>query len=284
MTVDSTETIFDDGASFATLSADDVLEVSGFPDGSGVQATRVSLRGTFPADDDVDLIGAVANLVVNPDDSVCSISVRSRFASRRPRHSRMSRAPLMNGDWVKVGRSCLGHRGRPTEVELEGDGLEVDDLARIEIEGVRELPTVAGLLCWRRPGGHLHGDVRAGDLRADDRGSRGGEAAGLGTLEATEVESEEKVRTSATFGSKPQSRTSIQERGRWWCGAAIAADGETILEDDSSVGDESFMFGEIQVGDFVEVRGRRRLSERTSALDHTRRRGSGADNVRLEGR
>ena len=142
VTVDSTETIFDDGASFATLSADDVLEVSGFPDGSGgVQATRVSLRGTFPADDDVDLIGAVANLVVNPDDSgmfdLGPITVR--FTSTTP-FSDVTRAALMNGDRVKVEGTLRvsGTEIDATEVELEGDGLDVDDLARVEIEGVAE--------------------------------------------------------------------------------------------------------------------------------------------------
>ncbi len=67
-------------------------------------------------------------------------------------------------------------------------------------------------------------------------------------------------------------------------GVTVSADGETILEDDSSVGDENFMFGEILPGDYLRIRAvetgpgaaRALLIERDDATP-------GADDVRFEG-
>ena len=291
VTVDSTETIFDDGASFATLSADDVLEVSGFPDGSGgVQATRVSLRGTFPADDDVDLIGAVANLVVNPDDSgmfdLGPITVR--FTPTTP-FSDVTRAALMNGDRVKVEGTLRvsGTEIDATEVELDGDGFDVDDLARVEIEGVAESCPQSPDFCV----GGVPVDVSMATFEPvtyvpmiGDRVEVEGPLVS-GTLEATEVESDEEdpndrnVRIEAEVTSvDPGARTLVV------LGVTIAAGGETVLVDESSVGDESFMFGEILVGDFVEVRGFDDGSPSVRALSIKRDDATaGADDVRLEG-
>ena len=67
-------------------------------------------------------------------------------------------------------------------------------------------------------------------------------------------------------------------------GVTIAADGATVLVDESSAGDESFMFGEILVGDFVEVRGVDDGSPSVRALSIRRDDATaGADDVRLEG-
>lgn len=291
VTVDSTETIFDDGASFATLAEDDVLEVSGFPDGSGgVQATRVSLRGTFPADDDVDLIGAVANLVVDPDDSgmfdLGPITVR--FAPTTP-FSDVTRAALMNGDRVKVEGTLRvsGTEIDATEVELEDDGLDVDDLARFEIEGVAESCPQSPDFCV----GGVPVDISMATFEPvtyvpmiGDRVEVEG-ALVSGTLEATEVESDEEgpnernTRIEAEVTSvDPGARTLVV------LGVTIAADGETVLVDESSVGDESFMFEEILVGDFVEVRGFDDGSPSVRAISITREDATpGVDDVRLEG-
>ena len=50
---------------------------------------------------------------------------------------------------------------------------------------------------------------------------------------------------------------------------ASSADGETVLEDDGSVADENFMFGELLVGDFVEIRG---IDDGGAALSDARER------------
>jgi len=291
VTVDVLETIFDDGATFAGLAADDVLEVSGFPDGSGaVAATRVSLRGAFPADDDVDLIGAVANLVVNPDDSgmfdLGTITVR--FTPTTP-FTDITRAALMSGDRVKVEGTLRvsGTEIDATEIELEEDGVGVDDLDRIEIEGVAEACAQSPDFCV----GGVPVDISMATFdpptfvpMVGDRVEVEGPLV-AGTLEATEVKSEEEDENQRNVWVEAEV-TSVDAVGRTLVvlGVTFAADGETVLEDDSSVGDENFMFGEILVGDFVEIRGIDDGGATVRALSIERDDATaGADDVRLEG-
>ena len=289
--VDVVGTIFDDGATYASLAANDVLEVSGFWNGSGgIEATRVSLRGTFPADNDVDVIGTVANLVVNPDDSglfdVGPITVR--FTPTTPFND-ITRATLMNGDTVKVEGTLRlsGIEIDASEVELEEDGLGVTELARVEIEGVAEACTQSPDFCVDgvpvdlsmatfEPVGYI---PMIGD-RVEVEGPLVS-----GTLEADEVESEdededlENVRIEAEVtGVDAVARTLVV------LGVTVAADAETVLEDESSVGDENFMFGEIGVGDFVEIRGVDDGGPTVRALEIERDDATaGVDDVRLEG-
>jgi len=291
VTVDALETIFDDGATFAGLAADDVLEVSGFPDGSdAVTATRVSLRGAFPADDDVDLIGPVANLVFGIDDSgmfdLGTITVR--FTPATP-FTDVTRTALMNGDRVKVEGTLRlsGTEIDATEIELEDDGVGADDLDRVEIEGIAEACAQSPDFCV----GGVPVDISMATFdpptfvpMVGDRVEVEGPLI-AGTLEATEVESEEEDQNQRNVRVEAEV-TNVDAVGRTLVvlGVTFSADGETVLEDDSSVEDENFMFGEILVGDFVEIRGVddgeatvRALSiERDDAL-------AGIDSVRLEG-
>ena len=291
VTVDVASTVFDDGASYAGLAADDVLEVSGFRNGSGgIEATRISLRGTFPADDDVDLAGTVANLVVNPDDSgmfdIGPITVR--FSPTTP-FDDVTRAALMNGDAIRVEGTLRlsGTEVDATSVELEEEGLGVSELARVEIEGVAEA-------CASSPDFCVSGvpvDVSMATFEPvgfvpmiGDRIEVEGPLVS-GVLEAEEVESEdedaneEKVRIEAAV-------TSVDAVARTLVvlGVTVAADGETVLEDSSSVEDESFTFGEIGVGDFVEVRGIDDGGPTVRALEIERVDATaGDDDVRLAG-
>lgn len=294
VTVDALETIFADGATYAGLAEDDVLEVSGFVTTTGgIAATRVSLRGTFPTDDDVDLIGAVADLVVDPDGSgmfdLGTITVRfddmTSFAD-------VTRETLMNGDRVKVEGTLRLSEAEidATDVELESDGLGVDDLERVEIEGVAESCPQSPDFCV----GGVPVDVSMATFdpvtfepMPGDRVEVEGPLVS-GTLEATEVESEDEddedrnqrnVRIEAEV-------TSVDAGARTLVvlGLTVAADGETVLEDDRSDGDESFMFGEILVGDFVEIRGIDDGGPAIRALSIEREdAAAGDDDVRLEG-
>ena len=288
--VDALETIFDDGATFASLAADDVLEVSGFSDGAGgVQASRVSLRGTFPGNDDVDLIATVSSLVVNPDDSgmfdLGPIVVR--FAQEIP-FTDVTRATLRNGDRVKVEGALLSRTEiDATEVELEDDGLGADDLERVELEGfatacpesmdfcVAGVPVDTSMATF---------DPVTYEPMIGDRVEVEGPLV-LGTLEATRVESEDEdpnqrnVRIEAAV-------TSIDNVARTLVvlGVSVAADGETVLEDNSLVEDENFRFTELMVGDFVEVRGIDDGGANVRALSIVREDASEGDaDVRLEG-
>ena len=98
------DTTFDDGATFAGLRADDVVEVSGFLDATGaIHATRIELGGVFPATDDIELRGRVANLVKNPDDSgifdLGTVVVRYTATTQ---FSDVTRGSLTTGDLVEI--------------------------------------------------------------------------------------------------------------------------------------------------------------------------------------
>ena len=289
--VNALETIFDDGATFATLAANEVLEVSGFSDGAGgVQASRVSLRGTFPGDNDVDLIATVSNLVVNPDDSglfdLGPIVVR--FTQTTP-FTDVTRATLMNGDRVKVEGALRlsGTEVDATEVELEDDGLGADDLERVELEGFATACPESTDFCV----GGVPVDTSMATFdpvtyvpMIGDRVEVEGPLVS-GTLEATRVESEDEdpnqrnVRIEAAV-------TSIDNVARTLVvlGVTVAADGETVLEDNSSVEDENFRFTELLVGDFVEVQGIDDGGANVRALSIVRENATaGVDDVRLEG-
>lgn len=288
--VDALETIFDDGAAFASLAADDVLEVSGFSDGAGgVQASRVSLRGTFPGDDDVDLVATVSSLVVNPDDSgmfdLGPIVVR--FTQTTP-FTDVTRATLMSGDRVKVEGALLSRTEiDATEVELEDDGLGAGDLERVELEGfatacpesmdfcVAGVPVDTSMATF---------DPVTYEPMIGDRVEVEGPLVS-GTLEATRVESEDEdpnqrnVRIEAAV-------TSIDNVARTLVvlGVSVAADGETVLEDNSLVEDENFRFSELVVGDFVKVQGIDDGGANVRALSIVREDASEGDaDVRLEG-
>ena len=291
VTVDTLSTVFDEGASFGGLAADQVLEVSGFVDAGGaIAATRVSLRGTFPADDDVDLVGTVSNPILNPDDSgmfdLGTIVVR--FTPTTP-FAGVTRAALANGDRVKVEGTlrASGTEVDAIEIELEEDGLGVDDLARVEIEGVATACPSSPDFCV----GGTPVDLSMATFEpvgftpmVGDRVEVEGPLVS-GTLEAMRVESETQdevdrnVRIEAAV-------TSIDPIGRSLVvlGVTVVADGDTVLEDDSAVGDERFAFGEISAGDYVEIRGVDDGSPSVRALSITRDDATaGADDVRLEG-
>ena len=288
--VDALETIFDDGAAFASLAADDVLEVSGFSDGAGgVQASRVSLRGTFPGDDDVDLIATVSNLVVNPDGSgmfdLGPIVVR--FTQATP-FTDVTRATLMNGDRVKVEGALLSRTEiDATEVELEDDGLGAGDLERVELEGFATACPESMDFCVA--GVPVDTSMATFDPATyvpmiGDRVEVEGPLVS-GTLEAIRVESEDEdpnqrnVRIEAAV-------TSIDNVARTLVvlGVSVAADGETVLEDNSLVEDENFRFSELVVGDFVKVQGIDDGGANVRALSIVRENATaGVDDVRLEG-
>ena len=291
--VDALETIFDDGATFASLGADDVLEVSGFSDGAGgVQASRVSLRGTFPGDSDVDLIATVSNLVVNPDDSGMSGvfdlgPIVVRF-DQRTLFTDVTRATLMNGDRVKVEGALLSRTEVvATEVELEDDGLGADDLERVELEGFATACPESTDFCV----GGVPVDTSMATFdpatyvpMIGDRVEVEGPLVS-GTLEAIRVESEDEdpnqrnVRIEAAV-------TSIDNVARTLVvlGVTVVADGETVLEDNSLIEDENFRFTELMVGDFVEVQGIDDGGANVRALSIVRENATaGVDDVRLEG-
>ncbi len=290
--VRSDTTIFDgEGASFATLMADDVLEVSGFLDAMGtIRATRVEAKGVFMDFRESELRGVVSNLVANPNGTgifdLGSIVIRYTENSI---FEDVTRATLRDGDLVEV-EGLL--RDSMTEidaekVEFETAGLGSGDLARVEIEGIVVLCPEPYDFCVSGvpvdTSGATFEPVGFMPMAGDAVEVEGPLMAGV--LVATRVESEDLEDLSRT--ARIEARASSVDpvaRTLVILGVTVTVDPDTTLEDKSSINDESFMFQEINVGDYLEVSG---VDTATSAITATsiRREDAtpGSDDVRLEG-
>jgi Domain of unknown function (DUF5666) len=290
VTLDSVSTAFDDGATFDGLVMDDVLEVSGFVDAAGgIQATRVSLRGTFPADNDVDRFGDVANLVANPNGTgVFDLGTLTIRYTASTTFTDVTRATLNSGDRVKVEGTLRlsGDEIDADEIELVSEGLGSGDLTRVEVEGI-------ALACPQSPeycvGGvpidtsmAIFEPVGFMPMVGDEVEVEGPLIAGTLVAERVESEGEDPAQRNVRIEAAVTSVDSAV-RTLLILGVTVVADGDTTIQDKSSIDDENFLFGEILPGDFLEIRGIdeggtvRALSiEREDAT-------AGSDDVRFEG-
>ena len=289
--VDIARTLFGGGASYSNLAADDVVEVSGFVDELGViQATRVEAKGVFPGNSNIELRGRVSNLVKQSDGSgifdLGSIVVRYLPSTS---FDDVTRASLTSGDLVEV-RGALRLSGTEVdaaELELEVEGLGDGDSSRVEIEGF-----VVG--CAQSPDfcvGAVPVDASSAVFDPASFVPVPGDAVEVegslvaGTLRAERIESENEdpddrdVRIEAAVTSVNASARTLVILG-----VTVSADGETVLEDDSSIGDESFVFGEILPGDYLSIRAVETGPAAARALSIERDDASpGSDDVRFEG-
>jgi hypothetical protein len=284
-------TSFDDGASFAGLAADDVVEVSGFVDAAGaVQATRIERKGVFPTLDEIELRGQVANLVKNPDNTglfdLGPITIR--YTAATPFED-VTRTTLANGNLVEVKGDLrvTGDEVDATRIELESSGLGSDDSDDVKLEGivadcaespdycVNGIPVDDSGATFDPPGfAPMPGDLVECEGRLED-----------GVLIAEEVESEDDdesrrdVRIDAAISSiDPVARTLVV------LGVTIVADGDTRLEDDSDLDDDTLTFAELAVGQFVEIEAISTGTSTARALSIDREDAEvGDDDVRLEG-
>jgi Domain of unknown function (DUF5666) len=287
----SDRTSFDDGASYAGLAADQVVEVSGFVDSVGaIQATRIELKGVFPGLDDVELRGRVANLVKNPNGSgVFDLGTIMVHYSDTTRFSDTSRTSLANNDLVEVDGTVRigGDEVDAEEIEGESSGFGSDDADEAKVEGIVVLCVESPDYCVAgvpiddsaavfEPIGYVpiagdrvevEGRLENGVLRAE-------------TVESEDADDEDRdVRIEAAV-------TSVDGVARTLVilGVTISADGNTVLEDDSDLGDENLSFSELLPGQFLEIEAvstgtstaRALLIERDDAE-------AGDDDVRLEG-
>jgi hypothetical protein len=262
VTVNALATVFADGATFDALAKDDVLEVTGFEDASGaIQATRVQRKSPFPGNSEVELRGSVATLDARPDDTgdfmLGSILVHYDATTA---FDDVTRATLADGDLVEVEGTlrASGNDIDARRIERESDDLGSNDLERVEIEGfvvscpsapeycVGNVPIDDSMATFEPVGFtpvagdrvEVEGALQAGVLRADRVESE------------NESEGEENVRIEAAVTSVDTSARTLEILG-----VRVAADAETVIEDKSSIEDESFQLGEIRPGDWLEVRG-----------------------------
>ncbi len=257
--VEQGATIFADGATFAGLVMDQVLEVSGLQDGaSTIRATRVALRGSFPAVRDSSLRGLVVNLTKNPDGSgifeILGVTIRYLATTD---FSELSRAQLTEGLRVGVRGDLLdsGLEIDADEIELDEEGLGQQDAEDVELEGiVSDFMSLADFEV-----GGVAVDAQLADLEPPGLVVANGlrvEVEGrleAGVLIADSVESEEDEDAEVAIRA---SITSIVPAARELTilGITVAADGKTELEDERD-GDQNFTFGEIQVGDWLDIEG-----------------------------
>lgn len=137
--IDATTTVFD-GTGFATLSADDVVVVSGAAlPGDRIAATRVEQVGTFPAATQAELEGIVANRL-SSGPNAGSFELGPILVRYDPTtvFDGVDAGTLMNGDRVDVEGTLRvsGTELDATEIRLAAVGLGVTDADDVELEGV----------------------------------------------------------------------------------------------------------------------------------------------------
>lgn len=291
ISVEMGSTIFDDGASFAGLSEDDVLEVSGFEDATGqIQATLVSLRGVFPADNEVERFGVVSGLVTSPDGSgIFDLGPLTIRYAASTEFSDFDDLPIGNGDRVEVEGTLRlsGSEIDATEIEREEEGISVENLERIEVEGVAAACPESMDFCVSGIPVDLSSAIFDPTgfvpIIGDEVEIEGPLIAGVLVAERVESEEEDSDLLDVEIEAAV---TSVNASARTLVilGVTVIADGDTVIEDGSDEDDENFMFSEIGVGDFLEVEGvsegdatvRAISIERDDAM-------AGDDEVRLEG-
>ncbi|HEB88236.1 MAG TPA: hypothetical protein ENI85_01575, partial [Deltaproteobacteria bacterium] len=281
-------TTFANGAGFASLVADDVVEVSGFLDATGsIQATRIELKGSFPAIDGVELHGTVANLMQGASDDgdfeLGGILVHY-VAAPGTIFSDGTRNGLTDGNLVEV-KGTLRINGveiDASEIEFESRGLS-GDADEVEIEGFvtnRVSNTsfrvdgtlVDASMATFEPGGLMVAD--GAELEVEGRLENG-------VLLADRVKSEDEEEARKNVEIKAAaSAVDGAARQLTILGVTIVADGETKITDERD-GDEDFMFSEIQPGDFLDIEGIETGPSTVRALD-IKRKVDGND-VELEG-
>ncbi len=276
--IHQTHTTFADGASFAGLVADDVVEVSGFVDANGaIEASRIELKGSFPMMNTVELHGTVANLMKGANDTgdfdLDGILVHY-VAAPGTTFSGGTRTGLMNGDLVEVKGTLriAGNDIDASEIEFESQGLS-GDADEVEIEGFvtdRVSNTsfrvdgtlVDASMATFEPAGLIVAD--GDDLEVEGRLENG-------VLIADRVKSEDEEEAEENvYIEAAASAVDGIARQLTILGVTIVADGGTKIEDDRD-GDESFTFAEIQPGDFLDIEGIQTGPSTVRALDIKRK-------------
>lgn len=290
--VDEGTTVFDDGASFATLARDQVVQVSGFVDELGViRATRVELEGVVPPNGEVEveLRGTVSNLVTNPNPDDTGIfdlgPITVRFDATTS-FSDVTPETLVNGNRVEVEgllRMGTGDQVDAVEIKLEDGGFGDDDLEQAELEGI--VTDFVSLADFRVAGIPI--DASNAILDPATATIADGSLVEIegklenGVLIASRVELEDdaddpqSVQIEAAVSSLDGAARALTILG-----IRVEADGKTLLEDDR---DElpNFRFEDIQPGNWLQIEGLQ--TGPATVVASSIERADGGDDVRLEG-
>lgn len=251
------DTTFDDGfnpASLDGVNVAQIVEVSGQIDANGdIVATRIEpkpagtpfeVHGTVSSLDGGNMLFSLRNLVVD-----FSAATLDNFSGGQ----------INNGDFVEAKGASLGASGEliATQVELESLLPNANDGDRVEIEGfITRFATVtdfdvAGLPVTTNASTVFEGGV-AGDLGLNIKVEAEGDIDGIGTLVATKIDIRraKAVRATANLDSVDAANNSVIILG-----INVAIDTLTRLEDKSNADVDPLTIADLNVGDYVEIRG-----------------------------
>jgi len=133
---DRTATVFDGGASFATLAQGDYIEVSGFFDQDGVlHATRIEGKGGYQEGvSGIELKGTA----VNADPGLKTFELGSftvDYSLLEPGSLQVTGGIVTDGMRVEVKGTLTGSDITPTRIEEDDDGFG-EDVDRASVEGI----------------------------------------------------------------------------------------------------------------------------------------------------
>jgi hypothetical protein len=244
------ETLFDDTPpiSFASIAVDDVIEVSGFRLADGtISATRIEGK---PAGGEYEVTGVVSNLSGMMFDIEgltvdFSAAILDNFPGTGPE----------NGQPVEAKGMMLGDNGEllATKVEYKGNVLGDAAGAYVELEGyitrfasasdfdVSGLPVDASSAIYE---GGTEADLNL-NLKVEVEGNIN--SSGVLVAEKVEIKTSTGIRVVGLVGSiSPLEVFGIQIN---------ASDLTTRFDDKSELGLENMKLADINVGDYLEVRG-----------------------------
>ena len=247
-------TSFDDDIqpeSLDGLSVGDTVEVSGFVAADGtVLATRIEL------DDDTQL--ELTGVVTALDTGVSRFEINGQAIDYAAATlSDFDSDGIADGDLVEVKGNEIDNDGVfiATSVELKDDDLEIEEGDELEIEGLitrfgsAQDFDVAGIPVTTGAGTEFEDGVAA-DLALDVRVEVEGELNAAGVLVADKVKlrRDADVRVAAAVDS-------VTTDGLVVLGVTVRIDSLTRFEDESDMAVTAFGLDDINVGDYVEVRG-----------------------------
>jgi len=131
--ITDTQTNFEGFTLLTELAVNDVVEISGYPDGNGnIHATFIEKKTQYQSGSEVEVKGIVSGLVPDTSFTLGSLTIDITNADT-------TEAPnLADGMYVEVKGTSAPIAGvfAATKVEMEDDGIDGDEGDEIEVEGI----------------------------------------------------------------------------------------------------------------------------------------------------
>ena len=246
-------TIFDSGFAVKSLegiAVDDVVEVSGFPNGSGeIVATRIEPK---PGVSEFELFGVISNL----SGATQLFSITTTLVNYAA--AQIDDGPLANGRCAEVkGSAFAGGVFTATRIEVKSCGLMAEDGDRGEIEGVITRFVSAtdfsiGAIPVTTDGSTTFEGGTSADLRLNLEIQVEGAFNANGVLVARKIEIERES-SAGVLGTIDSLDTAMGTFSIF--GVTITTDSGTSYQDESQAEVRRFGFADLRTGDYLKVRG-----------------------------